>query len=380
MRRLFTLYAFLLPLLLSCGNRNETVAPAPWGDVAEEDTSDNFDLWQIQHNGEMIVAAMSAPDIYYEYRGRGLGAQYLLCDRFAQKIGVGIRVLLCSDTTEMLQRLENGDADVMLVPLDSLKESGFVSLKNHWVVKDDKPELTRAIDEWYDPKLLAEVKDEEKRLLTTPSVRRRVFAPMLNAKGGVISKYDEMFQRHSQSIRWDWRLMAAQCYQESTFDPKARSWAGAQGLMQIMPQTARHLGLSPEEVWEPEKNIAAAARYLGELKGAFSDIRDPRERENFVLACYNGGSFHIRDAMALARKNGADDQHWESVARYVLLLSQPEYYRDPVVKYGYMRGSETVEYVRRIRERFQSYRGVKSRGTYHYMTPQRAKRQKKRFS
>ena len=74
-------------------------------------------------------------------------------------------------------------------------------------------------------------------------------------------------------------------------------------------------------------------------------MKSPLERMSFTLAGYNGGPFHIRDAMALAKKNGKDPYRWADVSEFVLKLQQPEYYRDPVVKYGYMRGSETVDYV-----------------------------------
>jgi membrane-bound lytic murein transglycosylase F len=173
--------------------------------------------------------------------------------------------------------------------------------------------------------------------------------------------------------------MAAQCYQESTFDPQARSWAGACGLMQIMPATADHLGLARADIYDPEKNIAAAARLLGELEQSFSDIRDRNERFKFVLASYNGGGFHIRDAMRLAEKNERNPQRWADVEPYVLGLAKPEYYNDPVVHSGYMRGSETVDYVRKIHERWNNYRGVK---TIHSVPapsgiPQKAKRERK---
>ena len=182
---------------------------------------------------------------------------------------------------------------------------------------------------------------------------------MRDRSAGVISRYDRLFMTYSRTIRWDWRLMAAQCYQESTFDPEARSWAGALGLMQIMPSTAQQLGLPMEKIHDPESNIAAAARYLGQLEAKFSDIPSRYERQNFALACYNGGYHHIRDAMALAARDGLNSKSWNVVSRYVLMLSQPRYYRDPIVKYGYMRGSETVDYVYRIRQRWQGYSGVK---------------------
>jgi len=150
-------------------------------------------------------------------------------------------------------------------------------------------------------------------------------------------------------------------------------------LMQIMPSTADHLGLARADIYNPEKNIAAAVKYLAELEQSFSDIRDRSERTKFVLAAYNGGSFHIRDAMALARKHGRDASRWRDVEPFVLGLQRAEYYNDPVVRNGYMRGSETVDYVRRIHERWNGYRGVK---TVHSVAgptgiPQKAKRERK---
>ena len=84
--------------------------------------------------------------------------------------------------------------------------------------------------------------------------------------------------------------------------------------MQIMPGTADHLGVPRSQLYDPETNIAAAAKLIKELNGAFSDIRDGYERINFILASYNGGSHHIRDAMALARRDGKDAHRWADVS------------------------------------------------------------------
>lgn len=326
----------------------------PWGGEEETTNSTTFDLEQIVANGELIALALTGPETYYDYRGRQLGTEYMLCQRFTNKIGVSLRVEVCRDSAEMLRRLTDGEADLVLFRNDGK------SKQLAWRIGKDKPELTKALKEWYRPQMLNEVRKEEDYLLSSRSVKRRVFAPMLNAKGGVISHYDAYFQQYCRSIRWDWRLMAAQCYQESTFDPQARSWAGACGLMQIMPSTADHLGLARSDMFNPEKSIAAAAKLIGELDRSFSDIRNQQERIKFILAAYNGGANHVRDAMALARKNGRDPQRWSDVSHYILMLSQPEYYNDPVVKYGYMRGSETAGYVDKIMQRWNGYRGVKS--------------------
>ena len=325
------IHLFALLMLCSCVQKNQQEpVVTPWGEITDTiPFDDDFDLADIQRNGEMIALTLTGPETYYDYHGKHLGAQYLLCQRFADKLGVSLRIEVCRDTTEMLARLNDGDADLICYPMNK-KGPG-------WIVGQEKEDLQKELDSWYQPTMLDEVKKEEDFLLSTRSVQRRVFSPMLNRAGGIISHYDGYFQRYAATIRWDWRLLAAQCYQESTFDPQARSWAGACGLMQIMPGTADHLGLPRASIYDPEKNIAAAVKYLGELERNFSDIRERSERTKFVLAAYNGGHFHIRDAMALARKNGKNPQRWGEVEPYVLGLSQSQYYNDPVVQHGYMR-------------------------------------------
>lgn len=360
-------------LLASCTKKQQEPM-TPWGGEEADSVTADFDLEQIVSNGELIALAVTGPETYYDYRGKQLGTEYMLCQRFANKIGVSLRVEVCRDSLEMVHRLADGDADLILFRNSSL------SKRLAWKIGDDKPQLVKALTEWYTPKLLDEVKKEEDYLLSSRSVKRRVYAPMLNAKGGVISHYDAYFQQYCRSIRWDWRLMAAQCYQESTFDPQARSWAGACGLMQIMPSTADHLGLARSDMFNPEKSIAAAAKLIGELDRSFSDIHNQQERIKFILAAYNGGANHVRDAMALARKNGRDPQRWSDVSHYILMLAQPEYYNDPVVKYGYMRGSETAGYVDKIMQRWNGYRGVKSPSIGGMSgTPQRAVHEKKKY-
>lgn len=183
-------------------------------------------------------------------------------------------------------------------------------------------------------------------------------APLQNRAKGIISAYDSHFVRHCRTIGWDWRLMAAQCYQESGFDPQAISWAGARGLMQIMPETAVHLGLPLGQIHNPELNIGAAAKYIRELNQTFDDIPGRMDRINFVLAAYNGGAGHVRDAMALALKHGKNPHAWEDVSGFILKLSQPQYYNDPIVRFGYLRGQETYDYVKSINERWQHYRNA----------------------
>lgn len=397
-RFIISVPVFLLLLCLSvfcgsCSQQKSHGEAAPWsGEGGGATANEDFDLDRIMMNGELIMVTLSGPETYYDYRDKQLGAQYMLCQKFADSIGVRLRVDVCRDVPEMLGKLESGDADVAAYPLckDSLSEeasrkfifcgAGVDSLHARWAVSADKPMLAEALDQWYKPDMLAKVRREESFFFSSASVKRRVHSPMLNRKDGIISRYDGLFMTYCQPIRWDWRLMAAQCYQESTFDPQAKSWAGACGLMQIMPATASALGLAMENIYDPEANIAAAARFLGQLEDKLSDIPDRNERMNFALACYNGGYHHIRDAMALAQRAGDDPHRWNAVAAYVLKLSEPRYYNDPIVKYGYMRGSETVDYVNKIRRRWQSYREVKGlKSAFSGMTPRKATHRKRKF-
>ena len=386
-RNIYIYACCLLVFLSACQQQSKKPEMTPWGTTIGEDSlpkENSLSLDDIQTNGELIMLTISGPETYYDYHGHGMGVQYLLCQKFADKLGVSLRVEVCKDTTELVRRMQKGEGDLAAVLLPKkwkrLLYAGNTDPKHltSWIVREDGQDLAQALNSWYRPDMISKIKREERFLLSTASITRHVYAPMLNRAGGVISRYDHLFQQYAPLARWDWRLLAAQCYQESTFDPKAHSWAGACGLMQIMPSTADHVGLPRENLYDPEANIACAAKYIQELSGFFRDV-PASERIYFVLASYNGGHFHVRDAMALARRDGHDPRRWGEVEPYILKLSSPAYYTNPVVKYGYMRGFETVDYVRHIRARWFQYKGVVKGGfSSGFSTmPERARRRYK---
>ena len=176
-------------------------------------------------------------------------------------------------------------------------------------------------------------------------------------RSGEISPYDEFFKESSKIIGWDWRLLAAQCYVESGFNPNVVSWAGARGVMQLMPSTARSYGLDESTVADPKLCIHAAARCIRDLdKYMAKYIEDPAERKRFILASYNSGMAHIIDAIALARKYGKNPQLWYgNVEDALLMKSKPEYYNDEVCKYGYFRGRQTVSYVEEVERVYEVF-------------------------
>jgi len=323
---------------------------------AAEDTSGVYDLPQIQEEGLLVAATLSGPDTYYELRGKGFGLQFAMAEEFASYIGARLVMEIAPDTATLYEMLETGTVEMIALQLGSRKM---------WVTRESSPLLTEKLRNWWDPNRPRRFLQKEKQRHQT---RRNPRPKMVDRQHGIISQFDDLFVRYASTAGWDWRLLAAQCYQESAFDPKAVSWVGAQGLMQIMPATARQLGLASNKVFDPEQNIAAGARYIHKLQSTFSDIQDPTERICFILAAYNGGSHHVRDAMALARKHGGNDHVWNEVAPYILRLAEPRWYNDPVVKYGYLRGTETEGYVRSILERWTDYRGS-ARATSSGSTP-----------
>lgn len=336
----------VLGLLLAVGACKQENQPSSviFGQAAVQDEAD-YDLADIQASGELIAATLSGPDTYYEYRGEGFGVEFEMARSFASHIGTRLRIEVVLDSTALMQKLATGEADLALTT-------------DQWRTRANSPQLTAALQAWWKPELREQTRlRDNRRQSVARRTRLRPRAPMLSREHSIISTYDDLFRRHASTARMDWRLLAAQCYQESAFDPKAVSWAGAQGLMQIMPATASHLGVSPASIFDPAQNIAAAARYLAELQATFADIREGTERLCFVLAAYNGGASHVRDAMALAERYGGDPHRWNDVNRYIILLSNPQYYRDPVVRAGYLRGNETSTYVAQILARWAQYRG-----------------------
>lgn len=232
--------------------------------------------------------------------------------------------------------------------LDITLEVSFPQ-RSAWGVNPSTPWLADSIDKWL---------SQEAPKRTQAQLLKRYFELSKNGRSqfkidfskGRISPYDNLFKKYANEIGWDWRLLASQGYAESQFDTTVVSWAGAHGIMQIMPGTARAYNLPLEQIANPEENIKAATRIIRDLdKSLSSRVKDPEERKKFIVAAYNSGIAHVYDAIALAQKYGKNPQLWDdNVAETILLKSKPEYYNDSVCKYGYFRGRQTTAYVKKV--------------------------------
>lgn len=227
--------------------------------------------------------------------------------------------------------------------------------RSSWIVRKSSPQLAEAINEWASDKAGNHVyKAVTKRYF---ELSKQPFSiPMPEIKNGHISPYDELFRKHARNIGWDWQLLASISYQESRFNPHVVSWAGAEGLMGIMPNTAKALGVTPHELKEPDTGIRTGVDCLRRFRQGFNEITDPVEKIKFTLAAYNAGIGHVYDAQRLAEKYGKNPTIWEDVSEFIRLKNDPIYYNDPVCKHGYLRGSETYNYVREVMERYIYYR------------------------
>ncbi|CAN5258031.1 transglycosylase SLT domain-containing protein [soil metagenome] len=274
-----------------------------------------------------------------------------------------------SATETLVRQVSRGEIDLAVSQenLAMLKQSYFQNVEvtpavgpTHpiaWVVRRSSPELRERLDQWLAEKAGDGTVEQlyRKYFIDRRGYRERVESDYLTSATGRLSAYDQLFQRYAPRVGWDWRLLAAQAYQESRFDPTARSWAGAQGILQLMPGTAR--GLRVRNVNDPEQNVDGAVRFIQQLNTRWIElIADSTERLKFVLASYNTGPGHVYDAQRLAEKHGGDPTRWDDVAFWLLQKSKRSVYTDPVVRYGFSRGLEPVLYVQKILERFEHYR------------------------
>lgn len=227
-----------------------------------------------------------------------------------------------------------------------------------WATRKNAPQLNEAINEW-----LSKIKKEATFMVIYNRYFKSLRTSLLRMQsdyssigGNKLSPFDSLIKQGAKELGWDWRLLASMVYQESHFLPQEESWAGARGLMQLMPGTAKRFGAT--DLDDPGQSIKAGVAYLKYLDKYWSTrISDPDERLKFVLASYNAGLTHIIDARKLAEKHGKDPALWEDHVEFFLTQkSDPEYYRDPVVRAGYCKCEEPVNYVKDVLDRYGEYK------------------------
>jgi len=168
-----------------------------------------------------------------------------------------------------------------------------------------------------------------------------------------LPRYQDLIKAASQKHGFDWRFIAAMVYQESHFDPRARSYTGVRGLMQVTQRTAEEMGITNR--MDPEQSILAGVGYLARLYDRFEDVASDENRLLLAVASYNVGYGHVRDAQKIAREHGLDPDSWSSLVEMLPLLGMPEFYRE--TRFGYARGTEPVRYVENVIAYYEILKG-----------------------
>ena len=224
-----------------------------------------------------------------------------------------------------------------------------------FALRPDSVALKAFIDAWIKKNYRGTRYNILRRRYLAAGRRIRRYRSQRLGRSGKISPYDEIIKKYASRYHFDWRLMAAQSFVESRFDPKARSWVGAQGLFQVMPKTGASMGFYKLE--DPDIGTHAGIKYMDRLVRRFDPKLPFRQRVRFALAAYNAGLGHVIDARRLARDQGLDPDRWfGNVEKAMLLLSKPEFYRK--ARYGFCRGQEPVAYVSHIQAKYQAYQEI----------------------
>lgn len=291
----------------------------------------------------------------------------------SEEIGEKINIIEAPggfDTEELINKVARGEIDYTIadenVALNNQTYYSNIDIETPisfpqqiaWAIRKKSPLLNIELNNWINKRKKSNesILTYNKYFKNAKKTVNRAENNRLTYRGGVISQYDEMFRIYSQKIGWDWQLLASMVYQESHFSPSARSWAGANGLMQLVPGTAKRYGLDSISQ-TAEQSLIAGTNYILDLD-KYWRYRIPykEERIKFILASYNVGLGHVIDARNLAAKHGKDPNLWfHNVEYMVLQKSNPKIYNDPIVKCGYCRGQETFMYVKEILNRYENY-------------------------
>ena len=325
-----------------------------------EDLDAEFSLSREYHHDIPVVISRSAEEIVTLKQLRSkriaVGNEARHADTVAA-IDEAIEIISLAtnaNTSQAIEALKAGEFDGLIVSAklvpellksnDNLSAGLSLPIKERfqWAIRKQKPQLHAAVDKFF----RQEYRSSEFNLLA----KRYKTEPEENANKR-ISPYDQLIRTYAEKYDFDWRLIAAQIYQESRFDPSAVSRAGARGLMQIMPATALDLGLSNPEA--PEASIHAGIKYLDGLRSRFEKDVPQSERLWMALAAYNAGFERVKRARELAVSMGLNPNRWfDNVEVAMRKMTKPD---SPVRG---CRCGQAIVYVRSIRSLYSAYRYV----------------------
>ncbi len=257
-----------------------------------------------------------------------------------------------------VEDVENGDADYAIVDAREFSFShhlypdvapGFALGDDRpvqWVVRHGAPRLYEQVNEFFrditrSGELARLVKLSSGNSREFEYEESRQFEALVTSR---LPQYRSFFEQAAAATGIDWRLLAAIAYQESKWDPLARSTNGASGLMMLTSSTAEEMGIADRT--NPRQNILAGAKYFLEVLAKIPERIPEPDRTWFAVAAYNVGFGHLEDARILAQSRGLNPDSWADVSKQLPLLADEQWYDR--AKRGYCRGWEPVQYVGRV--------------------------------
>ena len=300
------------------------------------------------YTGEDLVCAIDLGDDMYGSHGLETGLCYELLCRFAQDNHCSVRIVTSGRNTCYLDSLQNGKVDVVIThALDSLDGDDLNVLRkmndcSAWVLGTRNQDKVRQMNAWLSHMAASEEYAGLKKRFKSS------FNPHKRAEMGLtadsVSPYDGIIRKYAALLGWDWRMLAAVIYQESKFSICSSSFRGAQGLMQIMPQTGRYYGV--EDLLDPDRNLEAGVKHLQRLQNLWKGTgMTEMELIKFTLAAYNAGEGRIADCRNFAAAMGHDNNSWDEIQKLIPLMREDSILTEPSVKLGKFQGHETIAYI-----------------------------------
>jgi membrane-bound lytic murein transglycosylase F len=230
-----------------------------------------------------------------------------------------------------------------------------------WIVRRNSPDLRAALDRFlrrhYRPSPDGAKRSqaygvlEDRYFDDPPQVRYYRQDELRPDRTGRLSPWDEVIREASADRGLDWILVASLIFEESRFDPDARSGAGAVGLMQLLP---RFTAEDSAALHDPETNIRAGVDHLAEIHESYHYLA-PEDRWYFTLATYHAGFGHMNDARRMAMDAELDPNKWHGNVEEGLKRKRDRIHY-PQSRHGYYRGDMSVRYAESILYRHGVYR------------------------
>lgn len=411
-------------------------------------------LQEIKERGYLTVVTRTSPTTYYRDNSGQTGFEYQLAQRFADQLGVELRITTENTITGIFRNLREGTADLASagLSLTELRAQEFPHTQTYFtvqplVVYESGQFRPSSISELYDQTILVTASSSHLEMLQAlhtehPQLRWKVVASTDSADlldqisastpFAILDDYDFAIQQplfprlkeafplgNTQQLVWfltsdspsdtlakvanaflseviadgilpglvdeffnneplvsragtftfsqnmastlpdfehlirqvaheyniDWNLLAAMAYQESHWDPKAKSFTGVRGMMMLTQRTARELNVKNR--LDPLESLRGGARYLNKIKRRLDPNISEPDRTYMAMAAYNIGMGHLQDARKLTAQKGGNPMIWGDLMQHLPKLQKPAYYR--ALRFGYARGAEAVTYVQNIR-------------------------------